>query len=229
METSTRKVLGLLLLSTLTCLPASAMGPVDGEVGAAWWHNSFSSDDGTSTITSDAGAPGYRAELWFLQRYGVRAERYSSELDDFDLSTSNSTSLDFMWRAFSPSENNYFALGLGWQEIDLGTIGLAGDSSGIRLALEGRVALGGLFYLYGQGYYLPSLDDTEATDPGLGQFEDMDGHILEAGISWKLAPFVGMRAGYRLQNVSFTRTVLDTQYEGEAEADGFLLGLCVRF
>jgi hypothetical protein len=206
------------------------MGPVDGEVGAAWWANSFSSSNhGTSNISSDAGAPGYRAELWFLKRYGVRAERYSSDLDDFDVSTSDSTSIDVMWRAYSPSENNFFALGVGWQEIDLGTIGLVGDTSGLRLALEGRIALGGLFYLYGQGYYLPSLDDSEAADPALGHFEDMDGHVLEAGVSWKMAPFVSMRGGYRLQNVNFTRAELDAEYDGEAESSGFLLGLSVRF
>ena len=108
-------------------------------------------------------------------------------------------------------------------------VGLGGDTSGVRLALEGRVALGGLFYLYGQGYYLPSLDDTQAIDPGFGPLRDMDGHMLEAGLSWKIAPFMSMRGGYRQHSIDFKTTLLDVEIDGEAESSGFLLGLSFRF
>jgi hypothetical protein len=222
-------VLGLFALATLTSAPALAMGPVDGEVGAVWWANDHDAMYGESILSSEAGAPGFRAELWFRERYGVRAERYSSDTGDIGGGTSDYTSLDFMWRAFSPTENNYFAIGAGWQEIDLDMIGLAGETSGVRLALEGRVALGGLFYIYGQGYYLPALDDAQVVDPGLGPLRDMDGHMLEAGLSWKIAPFMSMRGGYRQHSVDFTTTLLDVEIDGEAESSGFLLGLSFRF
>jgi hypothetical protein len=224
-----RTALGLLALALFFSVPASAMGPVDGEVGAVWWANDHDSQYGESIVSSDAGAPGFRAELWFVKRYGIRAERYSSDTGDIGGGTSDYTSLDFMWRAFSPTENNFIALGAGWQEIDLDTVGLAGDTSGVRLALEGRVALGGLFYIYGQGYYLPSLDDAEVADPAFGPLRNMDGHMLEAGISWKMAPFVSMRGGYRLHSLNFSTTILDVEVDGEAESSGFLLGLSFRF
>jgi hypothetical protein len=134
-----------------------------------------------------------------------------------------------MWRAFSPTENNYLAIGAGWQEIDLDLLGLGGDTSGVRLAVEGRIALGGLFYVYGQGYYLPSLDDAEPALPGFSPMRNMDGHMLEAGISWKMAPFMSMRAGYRQHNLDFTTMVLDVEVDGEAETSGFLTGLTFRF
>jgi hypothetical protein len=222
-------VVALLAVTGLASAPAFAMGPVDGEVGAVWWANDYDSSYGPESLSADAGAPGFRAELWFVKRYGVRAEHYSSDTGDIGGGSSDFTSLDFMWRAFSPTENNYFAFGAGWQEIDLETIGLAGETSGVRLALEGRVALGGLFYIYGQGYYLPSLDDAEVADPGLGPLRDMDGHMLEAGVSWKIAPFFSMRGGYRLHNINYITTVLDVEYEGDTESSGFLLGLSFRF
>lgn len=219
----------------LAALPALAMGPVDGEVGALYWANDFEAAEGGSSLSSDAGAPGYRAEIWFFKKYGLRAAHYASELDDFNDLSSDYTSVDFMWRAFSPTENNFLAIGLGWQTMDLETIGLEGDTSGVRVDVEGRVALGGLFYLYGQGSYLPSLDDAPAVDPLLGNFEDLDGHEFEAGVSWKIAPFLSLRAGYREQVINFTRTDFiplpgeDSEVAGDATTEGFLLGLSVRF
>jgi len=223
---------GLVALLGLASAPALAMGPVDGEVGAVWWASDF---DVSSGASADAGAPGFRAEVWLFQRWGVRAERYSSDLDEFDGRDSDYTSVDFRWRAFSPSENNYFAIGVGWQRMDLATIGLDGDTSGARLGAEGRISLGGLVYLYGQGSYLPSLDDAPAVDPLMGYFENLDGYELEAGVSWKMAPFVSLRAGYRAQTVNFTLTGFEpipdgpTEIDGETESTGFLAGLSFRF
>ena len=221
--------LGLFVLATILPAPALAMGPVDGEIGAVWWANDQDSHYGDTTISADGGAPGYRAELWFVKRYGLRAERYSSDTGDTGGGTSDYTSLDFMWRAFSPTENNYIAFGAGWQQIDLDMVGLAGETSGVRLAVEGRVALGGLFYIYGHGCYLPSLDDAIAADPAFGPLRNMDGSMLEAGVSWRMAPFVSMRAGYRRQDINFDTTLLDVAIDGEAESSGYLLGLTFRF
>jgi len=223
---------GLILASG----PALALGPVDGEVGAVWWANEYDVSGDGGSITSDADAPGFRAELWFLQRYGVRAERYASEPDLalLDGADTSYTSLDFRWRALSLTENNYLALGVGWQQMSLDTIGLDGDTSGVRLGVDGRVALPGLFYVYGQGAYLPSLDDAPAIDPAMGRFEDLDGWEYEAGVAWNMAPFVSLRAGYRAQQLNFSQTGIeglapDTVYGGEANSEGFLLGLGIRF
>ncbi len=218
----------------LTAGGAWAMGPVDGEIGAVYWANDFDSR-GVASFSSGANAPGFRAELWLFQRYGLRAGQYRSDVDDFSLDTADYTSLDFMWRAFSPTENNFFALGVGWQEMDLGTIGLSGETSGARISAEGRIGVAALVYLYGQASYLPELDDTDAAVTALGRFESLSGHEYELGVSWKMAPFVSLRAGYRSQNVEFTQTRLDpllgfgTEMDGEVESGGFLAGLSLRF
>lgn len=222
------------LLFALATGGAHAMGPVDGEIGAVYWANDFDSK-GVASFSSGANAPGFRAELWLFERYGLRAGQYRSDLDDYGTETADYTSLDFMWRAFSPTENNFFALGLGWQEMDLGTIGLSGDTSGARISAEGRVSVAALVYLYAQGSYLPSMDDADAVVAGLGRFEDVSGHEYELGVSWKMAPFVSLRAGYRSNNVEFTQTGLDpllgfgAEMDGEVESGGFLGGLSLRF
>ncbi len=208
-----------LLLSCVMALPASALGPVDGEIGALWWANEYDVD-GASAVDGDA--PGFRAEVWMMKKYGVRAARFSSDLDDIGLDSSDYSSLDLMWKAFSPTENNFLALGLGWEEMDMTGIGLDGDTSGVRLSVEGRVGIIGAVYAYGQGSYLPSLDD--ATSAG-ATLKDLEGFEYELGVSWKAAPFISFRAGYRENSLDYSSAGID----GTAETRGFLLGTGFHF
>jgi hypothetical protein len=170
MSRQLRVAVGLFSLLLFVAMPAQALGPVDGEVSAVWWNNEYAVDEGGLGASEDAAAPGFLAELWLFNRYGLRAGVYSSDLDDVGLDSSDYMSVDLLWRAFSPTENSFFALGAGWTEMDLSTIGLDGDTSGARLTAEGRVGIIALLYLYGQGAYMPALDDAPATDPALGRF-----------------------------------------------------------
>lgn len=227
MKTRFLPSLGLLLL--LATIPAFAMGPIDGEVGAVWWANEFESTGGASTLSADGDAPGYRAEMWLFHRYGVRAGAYASDLSDISAADSDYMSVDLLWRAISPLENTFLALGVGYQEMDLASIGLAGDTSGARISAEGRVGLG-VVYFYGQGSYLPELDDAPAVQASDGRFFDMTGMEFEVGVSWKMFPFVNLRAGYREHSVDFTREdSLSNRFEGTAESSGFLAGLTFNF
>ena len=220
------------VLICLAAAPALALGPVDGEVGVIYWANEYDSSGGTTVLDSvDSAAPGFRAELWLLDRYGIRAGMYGSDLDDLDMESSEQMSVDLLWRAFSPTSNNFFAVGAGWQETDLSTIGLDGDTSGARVGVEGRVSAG-VVYFYGQGSYFPSLKDAESSSGVDGRFEEMEGHEYEVGVSWKMMPFVSLRAGYRVHSVDFVRTdfdLLGTTVAGNAETAGYLAGLTVRF
>jgi hypothetical protein len=217
-------VLGALLASIS---PAAALGPVDGEVGAVYWFNDFEAPG----ISEDAGAPGFRAELWFVERFGVRGARFSSDPDDLGSGASSDyTSIDLLWRALSAAENSFLAVGAGWEEIDLSSIGLDGDTSGVRLSLEGRLGLIGAIYGYAQLSYLPALDDAPSVVPGL-RFDEMTGLEYEAGVSWKMAPFVSLRAGYRRNSVDFTLDdgLPGSDPEDTAESAGFLAGLGLHF
>ncbi len=227
MKTQSSLALGLFLI--LAAAPAAAMGPVDGEVGAVWWANEFDASDGASTLNADGDAPGFRAELWMFKKYGVRAGIYTSDLGDVNMEDSDYMSLDLLWRPISPMENTFVAFGLGYQEMDLASIGLAGDTSGARVSAEGRFGLG-VVYLYGQASYLPELDDAPAVQAADGRFFDMSGMEYELGVSWKMAPFVNLRAGFREHSVDFTREdALSNRFDGTAESSGFLLGLTFNF
>ncbi|MCP3979279.1 MAG: outer membrane beta-barrel protein [bacterium] len=210
----------------LVCLfaaPAAAMGPVDGEVGAVYWANNYDTG-GLADLSSDGNTPGLRAEVWFLQRYGVRGSFFNTDYDDISVldNESSYTSLDLMWRVFSPTDDNFIAVGAGWQEMDLNMVGMNGDTSGVRLSVEGRVSFG-LFYAYGQGSYMPELDDASTPTTDL---EDISGSDIEVGVAWKALPFMAVRAGYRLQNVEFTQVGFG---DGDIDTDGFLAGISARF
>ncbi|NIL99866.1 MAG: hypothetical protein GTN89_02585 [Acidobacteria bacterium] len=227
-----------ILVASLALVSATAVdaaGPVDGEIGAIYWNSEFDSS-GVAALSSDSGSPGFRGQLWLFNKYGVKAGMYRADLDDFTaVETSDYTSVDLMWRPFSPTQNNYIAVGLGWQEMDLSTIGLQGDTSGIRINVDGRVGFGKILFAYGEASYLPALGDATATTPALGRFESMTGYEYELGVSVKTFPFMQFRAGYRMQSVDFDQTGLDpllgfgTSMKGSAESSGILAGLTFNF
>jgi len=226
---------GFILCSLLTAAPALAIGPVDGEFGAVWWANDFTVTEGGPGASASGDAPGYRVELWLFQRFGFHAAAYSSDLGDVGVDSSDYLNVDVLWRAFSPSDNNYLAIGAGWEQMDLATIGLDGDTQGPRAVLEGRVGLLGPVYFYGLGSYLPALDDAKSIDPALGEFRDMTGYELDAGVAWTILPFLSMRAGYRTQAIEYTRGGYvplpgePAQMDGEVDSSGYVAGLAFRF
>jgi hypothetical protein len=212
---------GLLVLSF--GVPLLAAGPVDGEVSALWWANEYDRNTQTSNVSEDGGSPGLRAELWMLERYGVRASMFGSDVSDSQ--GADYASVDVMWKALAPTENNFVAVGLGWQQMDLQ--GLAQETSGMRLAVEGRFGLVGMLYGYGSASYLPDLDDAAASDPLAGRLEDIDAFEYELGLAWNALPFMNVHAGYRVNNLSFTQETIqvagvgtDVQPEG-AGGSGF--------
>jgi hypothetical protein len=181
--------------------PAVAVAPIDGEVSAVWWANAQETSSSSASTSSDAGAPGLRAEMWMLERYGMRASQYAAEPDAG--SGSDFTSLDVMWRAMAPTENNYVALGLGWEQMELA--GFRDATSGVRVSVQGSMGLLDMLQAYGAGSYLPALDDAVASDPLDGSYEDVDAFEYELGLAWKAMPFMNVHAGYRVNSVSYTR------------------------
>jgi len=196
-------VLGVGLVACLLGSPAFAAGPVEGEVGAVWWMNEYEVS-GTETPTSeDAASAGLRAELWLFNKYGMRAQRHGSDLEDSG-AESTYTSVDVMWKAIAPTDSNYFAAGLGWQQMSLESIGLNGDTSGVRVSVEGRVGIGRMLYAYGQGAYLPSLDDVQSSNLESPNLTDLSAMEVELGVSWTMIPTVSLRAGYRATSTDFS-------------------------
>ena len=121
------------------------------------------------------------------------------------------------------------AFGVGWQQFDLSTIGLDGDTSGARVTAEARASIG-VAYVYGQASYQPSLDDAPASDLLGGVFEDLSAYEVELGVSWQFMPLMSLRAGYRQQSVDFTRSgTISGDFNADAESSGFLVGFGAHF
>ena len=58
----------------------------------------------------------------------------------------------------------------------------------------------------------------------------MDGFEYELGVSWKPAPFVSVRGGYRENQLDYDRVdVLDISNSESSESSGCLLGVGVHF
>ncbi len=211
-----KNVVRITLLWCLFCsafsLPLLAEGRFGGEVTGIWWANDIEEKGGVQSISSDAGAPGLRAELLMFERYGLQASQYRS---DAGSNGASYTSVDFMWRALAPAENNFVAFGVGWQKMDLQ--GLDSETSGMRVSVEGRVELPGPVYAYGHGSYQPSLQDARSSDPALGTFEDLDAHEYEFGVAWAATPVIRVHAGYRANNLSFTQNTIQSAGGGPTQ------------
>jgi hypothetical protein len=195
-----------LTLAALCCAPALAAGPVHGEFGTVWWSNDVDKEIGAGSSTSDGSAPGFRAELWLIERYGVKASQYTS---DTDLAGSNDaayTSVDVLWRPFALTKNNYMAVGVGWQQADLGDVGVGnGETSGPRVSFEGGVGIIDAVFGYGNASWAPELQDS--TDTSGGQLNDLSAYEVEMGVGWKLLPWITFKGGYRVSTVDFTQSV----------------------
>ena len=196
--------------------PAEAVGPADGEVTALYWE----SDTEVDGISEGSGDVSGRAEIWFLKRCGVSGAYFQPSpggaLDGTKLEYLN---LDAKFRVLSPSENNFLALGVGWQKIDVSGEA-SGDTSGPRVVAEGRFSFK-IVYVYGRVAYLPDLDDLTLGDD---TYTSGEGQELEAGVQIKPFPFFQIFAGYRADKVTFDAPEggsLEVKNEGPVAGIGF--------
>jgi hypothetical protein len=176
-------------------LPARAVGPVDGEVTVLYW-DSTTDAQGASEGSGNAGG---RAELWFLERWGVSGSYFrpspGGALSGTDLET---TDLDLKFRLLSPSRENFVAIGAGWQKLDVSG-DVSGSASGPRIVAEGRFSIK-IVYLFARAAYAPELGDLTL---GSDRYKNGSGQQLEAGVQVKPLPFFQIFAGYRADKATF--------------------------
>lgn len=188
-------------------LSAQALGPLDAEVGVTWWAHDI---DDSGIGDTDADGNGAYAELWWADGWGLTGEFLESEPDGGGLADGSSFSLNVKRRLLSPTDNNFIAIGAGWQDSELIT---GGNAEGVRLTLDGRVGLG-VLYVYGQGAWMPDLGDA-------GALRDMEGTEYQVGVSLTPFPFLNLRLGYRVFELDYAG--------GSRETDGYILGGAVHF
>ena len=215
-------ILRLLALVTVCVLgsavPVRALGPVDLQVTALFWN----SDTEVLGVSEPSGDVGFRGEMW-VTRLGVSASFYQPTPED-SLSSLDFqyTDLDVKWKLISPTENNFLALGVGYQKVDLDSSGVSGDSQGPRLVAEGRVGLTNILYFYGRGAYMPDLSDLET---GLVTLTDGSGMEYEFGLQLKPFPFLQLFGGYRFHKDEYETGIGNTEFKH----DGFVAGAGVNF
>ncbi len=219
------------LTALVLAAPAFAVGPIDGEVGLVWWQTDFDRSTDIEDVSIDAGAPGFRGELWFASKVGVRAETFSSDLGDLNEEDAEYLSADVMFRLFGVTDNNFLALGLGWSDMDFtesGVLPVLVETSGPRATLEARIGVASMVQIFGHYTLMPELDDYDNAAGDV--FAELEGQEYQLGVAWKVAPFMDLRAGYRSQTLEFTRQMTTaTDYSGEVDSTGFLLGLGFNF
>ncbi|MCZ7599702.1 MAG: hypothetical protein M5U09_20810 [Gammaproteobacteria bacterium] len=137
-------------------------GPLDAEAGVLWWsHDVDTADLGSS----DADGTGAYAELWWAEGWGLAADYYKSDPDRRGFGDTTDFSVDVKRRVLSPTENNFIALGVGWQDAEL----VGGHTTeGVRLTADARVGLG-ILHAYGRAVWMPDLGDA-------GPRDDISGH-----------------------------------------------------
>ena len=213
-----RRVLRILILFAGGGLLNPASGGESGFDGSAyvsWWSNDFSAN--ALDASFDAGTVGIDAEAWWNQGWGLKGSLYKA-----DVLESNSgqgpdfLSVDVKRRLISPTLNNYLALGLGWQSVDLTK---EADTEGYRFLLQGGIGLTPVLSVYGHTAWLPGLVSSD-------EIRDPKGLELEAGIAVKPFPFISFRAGYR----AFTLDYVSVQGANEtSKSRGVVLGAGITF
>ena len=212
-----RFLLSLLLLTAGGfCNPVLAEeSGVDGSAYLSWWSNNFSAN--ALDASFDAGTVGAEGEVWWAQKWGIKGSLYKS-----DVVESNSRegpdflSVDIKRRLISPTENNFLALGLGWQDVEFGK---GVDTQGYRLLLQGGLGLTPVLSIYGHTAWLPGMVESD-------ELEDPKGLEFEAGIALKPFPFISFRAGYR----TFKLDYVSIQGANEtSKSKGVIIGAGVTF
>ena len=190
--------------------PSYALGPVDGELGIAWWANDFDADFSDTSI--DAGSVFIYGEGWLGDKWGIRGAWYDSDLEGEALSNQTRTNLELRRKLFSPTDNNFLALGFGVENIDLEN---GGDAQGIRVGTEARLGIPGPIFLYGKYAWVPEFGDAR-------NFDDISATEIDLGMHITPFPFMSLRIGYLKYELDYENT--DVGLSGSSDASGFYLG-----
>lgn len=181
---NTLNSIAVLLFSALIAPSAQALGPLDGEVGVAYWSNHFDADLANGEL--DIGTRFAYGEAWLFNNWGLKGAYYDSDLEESGFSNHSRTQIEVRKRLLSFGDTNFIAVGAGLESIAL----INGENSdGVRLSAEARIGLPSTVFLYGKAGWTPSLNSA-------GSFEDISSTEIEVGAHFTPAPFVSLRLGY---------------------------------
>lgn len=226
--------LALLLFAFIS--PALALGPVDVEVGAAYWLSDTSLDFTEESFDVDSDDINLWGQVW-VTKWGAKAAIYKTDLDHKKFESSfeiNYTSLDLRYKVLELTDNNFIAVGVGYQKVEFDSAYESSlDTTGWRVSTEAHIGLGRMINFYGDGAYYFGMDDISQKGDNLAQ--DPSGWELEVGVSFKPAPFLNIRAGYRMSSLDMDilgggpRKGSSSTYGYSIDSDGFIIGVSANF
>jgi hypothetical protein len=214
--------------------PALALGPVDVELSAAYWDGlqdfNFLPEGGVDHVGDGDVLFAGMVSLgkWSLDITQARTELGAGEFVG-SARSNEFLIVDFRRRIAEFSEGNYFAIGVGWQQIDVtyDELGGTADSSGLRLSAELRTSLAGIVQGYGEFGFFPSMDDLSG-GPGL-MAEGVEGYDYEIGVLLRLSPFLKLKVGYRIESIEADGGIDNPVPWASWETSGMLYGLSASF
>ena len=182
----------LLAAAGLSTRPASALGPVDIELGAMYWD----ADTEIVEVSESASSPAIFGNVWMKNALGFGVSHYSAAPEgSLDGADSDYTAIDAKWRFMNATRNNFVAVGLGAEQV-----GFVDDSTiSPRLVVEGRVSLK-MVYFFGNAAYLPTLGDMTIEGTPV---DGKDGMELEAGVGFHPIPLLSINLSYKSNDMDF--------------------------
>ncbi len=213
---SVRRLVVIALLGFLPSAATLAAGPVDFEIGLAYWLSEAEETGEEAVDTEDLGG---WVELG-VSRWGFALSYWQLSPDEGG--DHEFTSLDVKYRVFEPSEGNYIALGAGGERVGVSGGGFSDDFTTARVLVEGGFSIK-IVKVVGRYAYLPSLGDLSA---GAITLEGDTGYEAEAMVSVHPLPFFYIHAGYRLHSLDFDVAGVGTVTQ---EAKGPFAGVGFKF
>jgi hypothetical protein len=204
----------LLVAAAVAVTPASAIGPVDVEVGAMYWD----ADTEIVEVSESASSPALFGNVWMKNALGFGVSRYSASPEgSLDGADSDYTAVDAKWRFMNATRNNFVAVGGGVEQV-----GFVDDSTiAPRLLVEGRVSVK-MVYFFGNLAYLPSLGDM--TIEGI-PVDGKDGMEMEAGVGFHPIPLLSINLSYKSNQMDFEAAGQSVSVDNS----GPMLGLVFTF
>jgi len=194
------KLLAAGTLALLLAAPAAAA--VDAEIELRYWANDATIEVGSEDRSAGMPGAGLRAEIAVFKKLAFAGEysKLTGEdfLEDWEVTE---TQLDVKWRILSPTENTFFALGLGYQGFGFDVEGDSVSSNGYRVVADGRFGFVGILYVYGRLAYLPSLSDLDLDGETVGEGDT--GFDLDIGLGIEPLPILSLWVGYRTQSFGY--------------------------
>ena len=154
-----------------------------------WVSDKLSLNHNDSEIGSTSSSFSSGGEYWTKNKWGISGNFSSNDESVLLGAPKNSELLNIdINRQLLRSKNkeNYLAVGLGWQSVDVDD---SVDADGVRLSLLGKYSLAKRIQFYGTSSWFP--EEIGSSDSSLS------GYNLEAGLLYKPKSRLSLQAGFR--------------------------------